>query len=243
MPPCCTGVGTWGCCGYICCCAMVGPPMSMSSRSPIRESAPGMTVGWGGWGAASAVGDGSFRLPPLKFREMYVIVFLLLHDYGWMDGSRLYSISVISGWATSWQNLLLPYANNKGADQPAHPRSLISAFVVCCLDGIIPLVFIFEISSLCLASLAVQVSLCLTWSQTPKTDFLGGRGSGLQRTWFRTLRNKNNWAAPWQNHPPSLIIVLLCTQWVAKDPIFLHADSEDSAQSDLSLHWAHMPCC
>ena len=25
---------------------------------------------------------------------------------------------------------LMPYANNKGADQPAHPHSLISAFVV-----------------------------------------------------------------------------------------------------------------
>ena len=28
-------------------------------------------------------------------------------------------------------------ANNKGADQPAHPRSLISAFVVRYLDSII----------------------------------------------------------------------------------------------------------
>ena len=31
----------------------------------------------------------------------------------------------------------MPYANNKGADQPAHLRSLISTFVVCCLDSII----------------------------------------------------------------------------------------------------------
>ena len=36
----------------------------------------------------------------------------------------------------------------------------------------------------------------------------------------------------------------LPAQWVAKDPIFLHADSEDysdwaDAQADLSLHWAH----
>ena len=30
---------------------------------------------------------------------------------------------------------LMPYANNKGADQPAHPRSLISTFVVRCLDS------------------------------------------------------------------------------------------------------------
>ena len=35
---------------------------------------------------------------------------------------------------------LMPYANNKGADQPAHPRSLISAFVVRFLDSVISLV-------------------------------------------------------------------------------------------------------
>ena len=36
----------------------------------------------------------------------------------------------------------------------------------------------------------------------------------------------------------------LCAQWVAKNPTFLHADSEDShGQADLSLHWAHMPLC
>ena len=33
---------------------------------------------------------------------------------------------------------VLPYANNKGTDQPAHLRRLISAFVVCWLDSIIP---------------------------------------------------------------------------------------------------------
>ena len=40
---------------------------------------------------------------------------------------------------------VLPYANNKGADQPAHPRSLISAFVIRCLDSIMSLVSIAEI--------------------------------------------------------------------------------------------------
>ena len=39
---------------------------------------------------------------------------------------------------------VLPYANNKGADQSAHPRSLISAFVIRCLDSIIPLVSIYR---------------------------------------------------------------------------------------------------
>ena len=41
---------------------------------------------------------------------------------------------------------LMSYANNKGADQPAHPCSLISAFVVRCIDSIISLDSIAEIS-------------------------------------------------------------------------------------------------
>ena len=41
----------------------------------------------------------------------------------------------------------------------------------------------------------------------------------------------------------------LCAEWVAKDPSFLHADSEDSDQTglmpkaDLILRWVHMPFC
>ena len=66
----------------------------------------------------------------------------------------------------------MSYVNNKGADQPAHPHSLISAFVVHCLDSIISRVSISEISSLYLASVAAQSGLCLTWSQTLKTGFL-----------------------------------------------------------------------
>ena len=66
---------------------------------------------------------------------------------------------------------LVSYANNKGADQPAHPRSLISAFVVRCLDSIISLDYIAEISRLQLASVAAQASLSLTWSETPEDTF------------------------------------------------------------------------
>ena len=50
--------------------------------------------------------------------------------------------------------------------------SLISAFVVHCLDSIIPLVSISEISSLYLVSLVAQAGLNLPCSKTPKTDFL-----------------------------------------------------------------------
>ena len=58
---------------------------------------------------------------------------------------------------------LKSYANNKGADQPAHPRSLISAFVVRCLDSVVSLVSVTKISSLMLASVAEQASLSLAW--------------------------------------------------------------------------------
>ena len=62
----------------------------------------------------------------------------------------------------------MPYANNKGADQPAHARSLINTFVVRCLDSIIPLVSISEISSLYLVSVAAQAGFCPIWWQTPE---------------------------------------------------------------------------
>ena len=78
-------------------------------------------------------------------------------------------------WATSWENLFLAYVNNKGADQPAHQHSLISAFAVHCLDSIIPLVSISKISSLYLASVAEQAGLSHTWLHIPKTGFLATR--------------------------------------------------------------------
>ena len=66
---------------------------------------------------------------------------------------------------------LMSYENNKGADQPAHPRSLVSAFVARCLDSIISLDSIANISRLQLASVAEQASLSLTWWETPEDTF------------------------------------------------------------------------
>ena len=56
----------------------------------------------------------------------------------------------------------MPYANNKGTDQPAHLHSQISAFVFCCLDSIISLDSLAEISRLSAGR------LCLAWSETPE---------------------------------------------------------------------------
>ena len=40
-------------------------------------------------------------------------------------------------WASTQENLFSVFANNKGADQPAHERSPISAFVIRLLESII----------------------------------------------------------------------------------------------------------
>ena len=65
----------------------------------------------------------------------------------------------------------MPYANNKGADQPSHPRSLISTFVVRCLDSMVCILDISKLSRFYLASVAEQAGLNLTWSKIPKDTF------------------------------------------------------------------------
>ena len=122
------------------------------------------------------------------------------------------------------------YANNKGADQPAHPHSLISAFVVPCLDSVIPKL--------------LQVWV-LPSGKPQKTGFL--------MTWLK-------WAATWQNqqkecapredsdqhgHLPSLIRVFAVRMkkpWVLSYPLSaqrrLWSDWVD-AQADLSLRGVH----
>ena len=70
---------------------------------------------------------------------------------------------------------------------------------------------------------------------------------GLNNTYTLSCINQQNdmsccttkptkWSAPSEDsdqpgHLPSLIRAFLCTQWVAKDPILLQADSEDSDQT------------
>ena len=65
----------------------------------------------------------------------------------------------------------MSYANNNGADQTAHPRNLMSAFVVRCLDSVMFLVSVTKILSLMLVSVPEQAGLSLTWSETPEDTF------------------------------------------------------------------------
>ena len=57
----------------------------------------------------------------------------------------------------------------QNADQHAHPRSLISAFIVRCLDSVMSV-----------ASVAEQASLSLTWLETPEDTFSHGEAQIFQ---------------------------------------------------------------
>ena len=66
---------------------------------------------------------------------------------------------------------VMPYANNKGVDQPAHPRSLISTFVVRSLDSIVSLVSVSEILRLWLASVSEQARFKSIQVANPEDGF------------------------------------------------------------------------
>ena len=70
----------------------------------------------------------------------------LCHEREWLNHENNHSR--IESEPGHEKMCLMSYANNKGADQTAHPLSLISAFIVRCLDSIISLDSIAEISRL-----------------------------------------------------------------------------------------------
>ena len=117
---------------------------------------------------------------------------------------------------------LMSYANNKGADQPAHPHSLISAFVVCCLDSIISLDSIAEISTL--------ASYCGCAGQ-----FVSGLVGNSLRHVLSCRGSFIIWAASWQNQQNGM-----CAQWILRS-----AQSYQSSLSawrklgSLATHWVH----
>ena len=64
------------------------------------------------------------------------------------------------------------FANNKGADQPAHLRSLISVFVIRVFETIIPRLASIAILIFWLVFVAEKTGLKFKLSETPKTGFL-----------------------------------------------------------------------
>ena len=68
--------------------------------------------------------------------------------------------------------MLLGFANNKGADQPVHMRSLISAFVIRVMESIKSRLARGKISIFYLVFVAEQAGLSITLSEIPKTGFV-----------------------------------------------------------------------
>ena len=75
-------------------------------------------------------------------------------------------------WASACENLSSGFANNKGADQPAHPHSLISAYVNCLMESIISRLDTGGISIFYIVFVAEETGLKLALTETPKTGFL-----------------------------------------------------------------------
>ena len=73
------------------------------------------------------------------------------------------------------ETFLRRFENNTGADQPVHPRSLISAFVICFLESVIRNLVTGEISIFYLVSVAKETGCKLAFSETPKTGLLATR--------------------------------------------------------------------
>ena len=76
---------------------------------------------------------------PHAYSSMYTFIYTLLHYFLNLQTDILI-------WPGHAKMCLMAYANNKGADQPAHTRSLISTFVVRCLDSMICILATSEVS-------------------------------------------------------------------------------------------------
>ena len=91
----------------------------------------------------------------------------------------------------------------------------------------------------------IATNFCRTWGSNPRPSVYQSDAhptelprQAIYCRWNQKLYSI--WAAAWQNqqHDPSAQSdqSSVCVQWVAKDPSFLHTDSEDSDQTGL-IHW------
>ena len=93
----------------------------------------------------------------IVFVLVYILIYVKYEDYKWIH-LGLDTIKPVFR------------ANNKSADQPAHPHSLIRAFVIRFLERIISRLATSKISIFYLVSVAKQASLNLT-VRNPRSRF------------------------------------------------------------------------
>ena len=120
--------------------------------------------------AHSEDSDQTGRMPRLIWVFTGRTVILLVLSWGGSDEPR------------HEKTCFMPYANNNDADQPAHPHSLIRAFVFRrCLDSIIAILSKSEISRHNRAGLRVA------WSDAQKADIF------MTRLIFKSIRSRHDW--------------------------------------------------
>ena len=96
-------------------------------------------------------------------------------------------------WSSMRENLTLLHVSDEGTDQPAHPRSLINAFVIRLFKSILSMLTTGEISILYLVSVAEQAVLVMTWSETPEDRFShvvdqsGSKRTHSESAWFSDI--------------------------------------------------------
>ena len=144
----------------------------------------------------------------------------------------------------SWENLFLPYVNNNDADQQAHPRSLISVFVIRCPDSIIPLVSISEISSLLLVSVAEQAGVANCWRQV--FSWCGSYGLWFMNSNARVDSRANARLNTWLNFDglikPKCLLLDLAIQYLSIEGFSLNQGLMLKLESVLIKHYAPNIC-
>ena len=89
---------------------------------------------------------GSSRVAEEWTHTIYRNILEYASSQAWITMALLYSTRPLLMGPSHVKTSLMPYENNKGADQPAHPCSLISTFVVHCLGSMIWILVISKVS-------------------------------------------------------------------------------------------------
>ena len=103
--------------------------------------------------------------------QLFSLLNVKIRSFGWR--AKDYVIFIYG--PRREKTCLRGFANNKGADQSAHQRSLISAFVIRILESTISKLATSEISTFWLVSVAGETGWSPAFTETPKTGFIATR--------------------------------------------------------------------
>ena len=88
----------------------------------------------------------------------------------------------------------MPYANNKGADQSAHPYSLMNIFFVHCRDSMDRVKRIWYLSPMRAAKVQASLRICAVSPEPPLLAHTSSESRGTFRQKARSLALLNGWA-------------------------------------------------